>query len=177
MNGAFTKRLQSRRGFKYDPRLLHAIARTLPVGSTVTDWGCGNAPFVYGLRDLGFRAYGVEGSHAIEGVSIKADISRPILLPATSAAITIETGEHIPEESLGTFVQNINRNTTSILIVSWAVRGQRGRDHVSCRNPNEVEAMFGEFKWVTDQRKTKRIRSVAGGPWSKKLLVMKRSRG
>lgn len=172
--GVFGEGLQKRRGFKLDPHLLKAIAHTLPAGATVTDWGSGTGPYVYGLRSLGFSAYGIDGSPPIPGVSLQADFAKPIKLPLTQAAICIETGEHIPPEFESVFVENISRNTSSTLIVSWALPGQRGRGHVNCKEPGDVVKLFEACTWQLNLKKTRRARRLAGGGWKTKLVVLTR---
>ena len=51
--------------------------------------------------------------------------------------ICLEVGEHIPEEHLDTFLDNVCGlvATDHKLVLSWAVPGQEGIGHVSCR-PN-----------------------------------------
>lgn len=174
-NGAFNKRVQRRRGFKLDGDLLSAIVEMIPRGATVADWGCGNGPYVIGMRSFGLRAYGLDGSHSVPGLIEQLDFTEPIRMPIVQAAVTIETGEHIPKESEEMFAENITRNTSRLLIASWAKKNQRGRNHINCKEPWEVVDLFQKFGWSLDLASTIEARILSGtSGFDRKLLVMRR---
>ena len=48
--------------------------------------------------------------------------------------MSLEVGEHIPEEYESVFINNLHQNNTFGIILSWAVIGQGGHGHVNCRS-------------------------------------------
>ena len=101
-----------------------------------------------------------------------ADLAKPLILrDRADVALCIEVGEHVPEEFLEKFLDNIAIFATEMMIVSWAVPGQRGRGHVSCLDPDWVAAELGLRGWTVSE-KTEAARQMAGKGWNKKLLVL-----
>ena len=177
MSGAFNTQSMNRRYRHFCPYLAGAIAETCRE-MTISDFGAGIGFYVNYLRAVGCWAIGYDGTPDIsdqtDGVVQYADLSKPAMLPITNAVISIEVGEHIPQQYESAFIDNLCRHATNVIIVSWARIGQRGRNHVNCQNPETLIPKFEERLWALDWPCTELSRMMAGKPWDSKLLIMRR---
>lgn len=179
----YARRRAERQG--HDRRLLQAITDVLPQGASVLDIGAGSGWLAAALREQGWQADAYDGC-ALEEAGVKAwDLTKPH--PNTDErwdwGLFIEVGEHIPARHQRRVAENITDALRHGLIVSYALPGQRGLNHVSCRTPDEVAELFGRFGWETDAVATERARDAARGRrnrehgYEHKLLVLRRSDG
>ena len=130
------------------PSLAELLVEILPKDSPVLDIGCGKGFYIKHLQDNGFKCQGVEGTRDIEKISyfhpiICADLSKPLGLDVEpSSIISLEVGEHLPEEFEGVFLDNVVKYAKSRVVLSWGVtpeglaRNQSGCDHQNER-PND----------------------------------------
>lgn len=178
-NGAFDARFAERKRWRVDDGLWAALRATLPAGVRVVDCGASVGRYVAALRLAGFAAVGVDGTPNVATISgglvREADLSRPLYwADPADWAMTIEVGEHIPPAYASTFLDNVATAARDGLIVSWAVPGQRGRNHVNCQTPEWVAERLAYRGWPLALRETARARELAGRGWDRKLLVFKR---
>ena len=200
-SGAFSSEFAAKKHWKLDPNLLDAINGTLlgvpkPGGCSVIDCGAGIGKLVLAIRDAGWlNVEGVDGIPGIDALSgdivSELDLTMPYVWSAVygdkqaadaeeapwrpDVAICIEVGEHIPEAKQKQFLDNLADAACQVLIVSYAVPGQRGRDHVCCRSPEWVANQLGRRGWSLAEDKTANSRLVAGKGWNKKLLVLEKA--
>lgn len=150
--------------FTHDEALSHARfhVRTLAdllceyfTVDPVYDFGCGDGWYLHKIqcarsedgRPLP-RCVGFEGTADLTGIAIHdniihpVDVGQQIIVPQRGSVMSIEVGEHLPEAKIGPYVDNLVRACAHKLVVTWAVRGQGGRRHISCRNADEVVPMF-----------------------------------
>jgi len=179
-SGSFSNKHQQRRKSKpCDERLLAAFERIIPAESTVVDMGAGTGRYVRALRERGFLAVGIDGTPGVfdlsDGLVREVDLSVPVCFgDAADWAISIEVGEHIPPDGVRAYVGNLCNAARHGMIVSWAIPGQRGRGHVSCRPPSWViRAVTRRPEWYWDVDATTIAREIAGGGWRKKLLIFR----
>ena len=196
LSGSFTTAFARRKRWKLDARLLEAIKAVLPRGCSVIDLGAGVGRTVQALRDAGWpHTDGVDGIPGISALSMglvaeldltgryvwyrayadAPDAKQEEIGWRPDAAICIEVGEHIPEDKQEWFLNNLADSARSYLIVSYALPGQRGRDHVQCRSPEWVANQLGIRGWSLSEDITILARSIAGKGWDKKLLVFGRN--
>lgn len=187
-NGAFTKGYAERKQWKLDEGLLRALEMTIPdrlpgvaAAPSVYDLGAGAGSYVRWFQERGYPlAVGFDGIPGVnkisEGRVIEVDLSKPYFgvsreFGTAHWAITIEVGEHIPYENESAFLDNVAASATMGLVVSWAVPGQRGRDHVNCQLPEYVACELGIRGWQLNHLMTESVRKVAGKGWDRKLMV------
>lgn len=58
--------------------------------------------------------------------------------------LSLEVGEHIPQEFEENFIDNLCRHCNSRMVISWAIPGQEGIGHVNCRTNAHVIEQFEE---------------------------------
>ena len=186
INGGFSEKFARNKKWKTDKGLLRAICEVIPqstlgVRTSVVDLGAGAGRYVERLCEAGYRCRGVDATPGIEEIS--GGLVRQYDLTGTSLqdirhaphtfdwAISIEVGEHIPLHLERNYFRHCSMAAEEGLIVSWAVPGQRGRNHINCRTPEYVASCFGAMGWIIDEKNTAKARETAGKGWNHKLLV------
>jgi len=115
-------------------------------GKYVLDVGCGPGLYVEEMRAVGLEAFGVDNDPRLqEGPYLKrVDIVdwglrrisfRSAAISFRSAAITLslEVGEHIPEDDADAYVNFLAGTNCTFLYFSAARPGQGGIGHVNCQ--------------------------------------------
>lgn len=170
-------------------RIAQFIGNMYDKNHNLFDFGCGKGAYCRYFEDIGFEnVIGIDGQF-YEGhenmVFIAHDLTKDIRLIninhenfGKGNVICLEVGEHIPEEYLETFLDNITFYCDNYLILSWAVPGQEGIGHVSCR-PNEwVISEMNKRGFNYKAAETKIIRSVPEGYvnyFKNTLMIFKKS--
>lgn len=140
-------------GHDFSYRLAKWIGEYLPKNERLTDIGCGNAAYLRYWHDIGFNHLcgyeGTEQNFEFGNVEV-VDLTQELPIHIFSCnTVCLEVGEHIPEEHLPMFLHNLAYSTTKKLILSWAIAGQDGIGHVSCRHNiwviNEMEKRGFKF--------------------------------
>ena len=123
------------------PALAEQLAAFLPRDQSVLDLGCGDGFYLGELAAKGYRCRGVEGTPnigeiaAFDGIEV-ADLTCPLEIDwPQSSVLCLEVAEHLPAEAEATLLDSIDRYCSGLLVLSWAVPGQRGTGHINCR-PN-----------------------------------------
>jgi len=181
MRGEFSREFAKKKTWKLDSNLCKGLLAVLPKGCSVIDIGAGIGRYVEWLNTEGHRAWGVDNIEDIGKLSSgrvwKYDLSSdPVFfnLKNEQWGICIEVGEHIPPELEAAFIENVSKCARNGLIVSWAVLGQRGKNHINCHSTEYVANRFGRWGWHLDEGATALARVMSGKGWDKKLLVFKR---
>lgn len=180
--GSFSHEFAEKKAWKTDEGLLAALLHVIPKGASVVDLGAGVGKYVLALREAGCPALGVDGIPGIEELSdgcvLERDLTRPVYLDPVDWVISIEVGEHIKAGPDREYLQNLIRAARKGMVISWAIPGQRGRDHVNCHSPEWVVEMVKIFDqagvWYFNELRTQEARKLAGKGWDRKLLVFTR---
>ncbi len=117
--------------------------------SPIYDFGCGMGDYLSHLNSEGFSdILGLEGDPPKYYDSFKINkqnLAEPFLLEKKGVIISLEVGEHIPQEYEKIFLENLYNNCSSLLIISWAVRGQGGYGHFNELNNDEIIPKIESF--------------------------------
>ena len=177
MSGAFSTQSTGRRFRHFHSGICDAL-EVFCGGLTVSDFGAGIGLYADFLSGRCPAVYAYDGTPGISditgGLVQEVNLAEPCELTITQAAYSIEVGEHIPAEYCGAFVDNLCRHFTELLVVSWAKRGQRGRGHVNCLDPNEVRELFEARGLLVSDALTAGVRSLAPDAFSSKLWVFRK---
>lgn len=170
-NGTFTRRyakLRTSKGkWRLDKPMLDEIADMMQEEglSTLVDFGGGTGLCAGRLREKGVQAVGLDGILSIERLSggkvLRQDLTQPFDRGVYDVVMSIDVGEHLPPETLGTFMENVVRHCARWLVLSWGDRGQRGTGHVSCLTPEEVVEMAHSYGFAKCSTLTQRLRKVS----------------
>lgn len=191
--GAFETEFAAKKRWKVDAGLWAAMLAVFHEGERIVDLGAGAGRYVDLLRQHGFVAEGVDAIPGIgeltKGLVQEVDLTTPDLWGdiyagrgahehwRPEAAIFVEVGEHVPAGLSGQLLDNVADAASQRLLVSWAVPGQRGRDHIHCQPPEWVACEMGKRGWSLDSDLTAKARELAGKGWDRKLMVFGREGG
>jgi SAM-dependent methyltransferase len=131
------------------------------------DIGCGSGGVIAGFRDLKVPAVGLEYSQAAiemclaQGLRVhKFDLERDSVVEVEPAALVVSTevAEHLPEHCASRYVDLCCQLSTSVVVLTAALPGQGGTDHVN-EQPNEYWIQkFEDRGWRFDLEKTEACR-------------------
>ena len=171
-------------GHVFDDGLAYCISEIVNQKkiNTVVDMGCGPGWYVAYLRKSGIEAYGYDANPYTEKISSCLfnsdyhceclDLSEEIHFKSPfELVLSIEVGEHIPQEFQEIFLDNLTNNCSNSLLLSWAVPEQDGDGHINTR-PNEwVINQIAYRGMVFNREKTILYRSRCCNEWLKKTLM------
>lgn len=96
---------------------------------SVLDVGCGEGFLTSELRSRGIESFGVDGDE-LPGVDRLIDLRDPPELGQWDVAVSLEVGEHLPEEAAERFVRLLCRSAP-VVVFSAAIVAQGGPGHVN----------------------------------------------
>jgi hypothetical protein len=151
---------------------LEALFRRENVTS-VSDFGAGVGQYgAYLVPRLGprftYRAY--DGAGDIEsytnGFVKYADFTLPLpQLPVTDWVLSTEVGEHIPSQFEGMFLRNLHATNCRGVVLSWAVLGQGGEQHINNHSNDYVAAVFTDLGYTRDLELEAQLRMGDKNHW------------
>lgn len=125
------------------------------------DVGCGPGIYVIEMRAAGIEAFGVDSDDRLPTGEwfTRVDITSNnlgVALPGLSANIvlSLEVGEHIPEEKAGDYVKFIADMDTSVVYFSAARPGQGGIGHVNLQPKGYWVKKFHDAGFFVDLDET-----------------------
>ena len=152
-------------GHGVDEGLANGIAKFIlqQRGKIVIDIGCGNGFYTRVMNSHnGISCAGFDGNpntpEITHGVCRVADFSKPQYLGLYDWVLSLEVGEHIPEEFEDIFLDNLCRHALTGIILSWAIPGQGGDGHVNCRDNKYIEDKLNERGFELDAECTNSLR-------------------
>lgn len=124
----------------------------------LVDFGCGNGFYVSELIKEGISCIAYDGnpntSLITNGLAQTLDLSNRFDLGRKfDCVLSIEVGEHIPEEFENNYIVNLTRHSKKFIILSWAVIGQPGTGHVNCRDNDYIISRMSQkdFKYLEEE--------------------------
>ncbi len=162
---------------KIDHGLMHGLPSMFDGGSSVVDFGCGNADYIKNLIKNGFKCEAYDGNidtpMMTGGVGKVLDLSKEFDLGKTfDYVMSFEVAEHIPKEHEETYVDNLIRHTGFYLMTSWAVVGQGGDGHVNEQDEDYVLNMYKEKGMIYNKEVSEALRSAATLGWFKNTIYV-----
>ncbi|XP_067672911.1 uncharacterized protein [Haliotis asinina] len=117
------------------------------------------------------------GRETSGGVVQFADLTVPLYgLPLYDWVISLEVAEHIPARYEDVYFDNVVRHARKGVVLSWAVPGQKGVQHVNNRPLEYVQNLFLSKGFDTDIVASKKLQRKAGFPWLKQNIYVYRRR-
>ncbi len=145
----------------------------------IYDFGCGMGTYLEDLNKDGFKnLIGIEADPPKDDYSFeiqKRNLANAFTLDKKGIIVSLEVGEHIPEEYQDTFLDNIANNCEKFLILSWAIRGQGGVGHFNERDNAEIIPLVEKrgFKLMLPETDAARTAS-GGGYFSRTLMIFRK---
>ena len=155
-------------GHGVDKSVGNAIAtllKSFPVAPYVIDIGCGDGWYTKCLNSFGIPTVGYDGNpYTFELCGREpfgiADFSKPQWLGLYDFVLSLEVGEHIPEEYEDIFLDNLTKHAKYGIIMSWAVPGQGGDGHVNCRSNRYIINKMSELGFALNVDRTNYLRNA-----------------
>lgn len=138
---------------RYSARRIVSILQPALAPLSVLDVGCATGTWLKAWGDAGVAdVHGVDGDYVplrqlqIPAESFTAaDLAAPIDLKRRFDLVqSFEVGEHIPEAAALTFVENIVRHASGLVLFSAAPPGQGGENHINERPYAFWRALFSQ---------------------------------
>ena len=140
--------------------------------SSVTDLGCGTGDYVKRIAGSAISVQGFDGNPKTTELDVSGglcvgpvDLTKKRTWNMTDAAMSIEVAEHIPAQFEDNFMDNLVSSARDLVILSWAVPGQRGEGHVNGKTAVAVNQNMKERGWEKNEGFTSQLQSSATLPW------------
>lgn len=136
-------------------------------GEIFGDVGCGEAYLISDLHNkFGKRVWGVDGSPdfdkfvdpKITDMVQNVDLTKKHTLSESDTTISMEVGEHLPERSADTLVDNIVSTKAKTILFTAAPPGQNGTNHINLQPPEYWQEKFEHRGYILDERLTKKFK-------------------
>ena len=138
-------------GHLHSTVLANKLLTLLNKDSIVLDFGCGRGEYLKFLQSEGYNVIGVDGINISNEPFIETfDISQKIELGLKGSVISLEVGEHIPNQFEKVFIENLITHCDMTLVLSWAVEGQPGIGHINCRNNEYIISQLKDYNFEFD---------------------------
>ena len=101
------------------------------------------------------------------------DAGVPSSLPAKKWVLSVEVGEHIPKSKESVFIDNLVQWATEGIILTWAVPGQGGHQHINEQNNDYIISEMAKRGYVYDQVQSVKFRkSVQNLGYLRKTIMV-----
>jgi hypothetical protein len=163
--------------------LARVIGTIVGRGNSVLDLGAGSGQYGYCFNrsdcaaDLEVDWQGFDGAVNVEDYTEQArqhevpelptvkhaNLADAADLPVADWVMSLEVGEHLPEEFTAEFLKNIHRNNRRGVVISWALAHPwaRGQGHINNRDNDEVVCLFEQLGYEFDREWSARGRNAS----------------
>lgn len=159
-----------------DPVLKEALVKVFSDVKTIIDIGCGNGEYTKHFIQHGFECSGYDGCpitpEITNGVCKVQDFSVPVNLGTFDLVLSLEVGEHVPQQYEQIFIDNLVSHSTKYICISWGVEGQPGIGHVNCRNNDYIIEEMSKRDYEFDLKKSAILRKYSTFPWFENTVMV-----
>lgn len=160
---------------------------------SLNDFGAGVGQYGHALQTLDPRVRwrGWDGAGNVEewtnGFVEWFDLTMPLSMPKADWVMSLEVAEHIPSTFEEVFIRNLHTHNCRGIVLSWAILGQGGHNHVNNHDNAYVISRFRELGYLYDEQLSDKFRhgppvtglamvpNVDEWPWFRKsVLVFRR---
>ena len=136
-------------------------------GKVFGDVGCGEGYLIEDLyKKFGKEVWGVDGSPAFESFVDKKikdrihkiDLTKKNKLNKADVAISMEVGEHLPNNKSDKYVDTIVSTQAKIIIFTAAPPGQDGTNHINLQPYSFWEEKFKQRNYKLNSAKTEKFK-------------------
>ena len=157
----------------------HMLATSLgAVNVSVFDLGAGSGQYGRWLvnRSTGIDYRACDGALNVEAFTKDyvqwCDLTRPIHAAPSDWVISLEVGEHLPEQLAAEYLANIDRLNTRGVFLSWAIPGQAGKGHINWQPNGWVIAQMASIGYTLNATAMQLGRAVAEYEWFKNTFMV-----
>jgi hypothetical protein len=145
---------------------------------SLVDFGCGMGDYTKSFLSIeGIKCDAFDGNPntpiLTNGIASVLDLSKDFDLEKKyDCVLTLEVGEHLPEEYESIFLNNICKHTNKFVVLSWAIEGQGGDGHVNCKNNDYIIQQMKLRNFNYDLEKSNFLRNNARVSWFKNTVMV-----
>lgn len=166
-------------GHIFDDNLSKALIDLIKeenIGSIV-DLGCGKGDYARRIKDQGILCDCYDGNPNTRELSKclcdVLDLSVDVTLGKNyDCVLSLEVGEHIPKEFEDNFLNNLVKHSNKLVVVSWAIVGQKGKGHVNERGNDYIEQKMKQLGCLRLLEKEKVLREKSRLRWFKNTIMV-----
>jgi cyclopropane fatty-acyl-phospholipid synthase-like methyltransferase len=146
-------------------------------GNSVIDIGCGDGTLVRSMLDNDIDAVGYDGNPHIKELTLDICNYFDFSIDASELekrdwAISLEVGEHIPNEFEDIFIANLHKLNTKGIIISWAIPGQLGDGHVNTQSNEYIKDIFLKLGYTNRVDIETSLREASELWWYKNTIMV-----
>ena len=162
----------------FDQFLADAIVKFIQINHCFSayDFGCGSGAYADYLGAHGIWCIGFDGNPNTGTFSPRChvhDLTTPLKgISPVDVAISLEVGEHIPEQHEKQFIDNICDHAERFVILSWFPYKGEGIGHVNERSNAYIQERMAEKGFEFIPIETDELRAAATLWWFKKSLMI-----
>jgi len=165
---------------QYDSNLASALTKFFKQENAISiaDFGCGMGNYVKTFNYNNIKASGFDGNPNTPQLTQQncctvLDLSIPILFDSKfDWILSLEVGEHIPQQFEHQFINNLHNNNKRGIILSWAVEGQGGQGHFNERNNTYIKHIFSNLGYFNDIIAENILRRNSTLTWFKNTIMV-----
>ncbi|MBS0586163.1 MAG: hypothetical protein JSR76_07710 [Verrucomicrobia bacterium] len=148
---------------------------------SIVDFGCGMGDYVKHLSQKGFFCHGFDGNPKTalltKGFGQVQDLSVPFQLAQSyDWVLSLEVGEHLPQQYETIFIENLVRHCTQGIVLSWAVKGQGGHGHFNEQNNDYIRSRLASYGFANDIEAENILRKQARAGWFHNTIMVFRKK-
>ncbi len=164
---------------KFDEKLALGIVHFLKKekAQSVVDFGCGSAEYVKFLLKHNINCKGYDGNPDTpvisDGFAQIIDLSKLFNLNwLFDWVISLEVGEHLPAKYEKIFIENLHRHNKEGIILSWALKGQKGFGHFNEQNNDYIKKIMQDLGYTNDPTVENDLRKSSELRWFKNTIMV-----
>ena len=133
--------------------------------TSINDFGAGvgqyKSEILQKLPNFNWNAYDGAGNveEYTKGFLKWFDLTLPLELPKADWVISLEVGEHVPNEFEGMLIRNLHHHNCKGIILSWGTLGQGGHSHINNHSNDYIISVFNELGYIEDVDMKARLRN------------------
>lgn len=166
-------------GHVHDSRLCNSLIKFIKTNhiKSVVDFGCGMADYTKTFLNNQIPTDAFDGNPNTDlltkGIASTLDLSKEFdLNKKYDCVLTLEVGEHIPQEYEQIFLDNICKHSNKFVVLSWAVEGQGGDGHVNCKNNDYIINQMKLRNFNCDIENSNLLRKESSVSWFKNTIMV-----
>jgi hypothetical protein len=86
--------------------------------------------------------------------------------------MSLEVGEHLPEQFEDIFINNLHNNNKYGIVLSWAVKDQGGLGHYNEQDNEYIKTKFSNLGYTNDVEAENKLREDSTLWWFKNTIMV-----
>lgn len=144
---------------------------------SIVDLGCGAGYYVKSFKDAGLVVSGFDGNpntpQMTHGLCEVKDLTIPFIAEKPyDWVMSLEVGEHIPKKYEDIFLDNLANNCVSGIVLSWAVKGQKGSGHFNEQDNEYIKEQMAKRGFHNDILSEQLLRQDCSLRWFRNSVMV-----